>query len=120
MEPETWEWPIEQMRPGHDDRVPILRTVPYEMIDLAEGKPAEKKPGRWRTGKALSLNVSIGGMLLLMEVAPLIAQRLRLTDPIPRRPDCAVTVAEVRWTRPLPFAPQGQVHFVGVKFHTEP
>lgn len=121
MGPEIWKWPIKQSRPAHhDDRIAILRTVPYKMLDLGEVKSAEKKPTPWRTGKALSLNISSSGMLLLMKAAPLTSQRLSLEAPIPRRPDRVAMLAEVRWTRPLPMAPRGQFHLVGVKFLLKP
>jgi hypothetical protein len=97
----------------HSERAALLRPIPYEMTapieDLAESPS---------TGKALSLNISSGGMLILMDQAPQVEQVLKVYVPTPVTIAETPTLAEVRWTRKLPF---GRVngdgaYFVGLKF----
>jgi len=72
-------------------------------------------PGHW--GKALSVNISSGGMLILMEQAPAIEQVMKVYVPTPITVAETPTLAEVRWTRRLPFGKaNGGAYFVGLKF----
>jgi hypothetical protein len=70
------------------------------------------------SGKALSLNISSGGMLLLMDHAPEVEQVLKVLVPTPTSSAGTPTLAEVRWTRKLPFGSQRNdgAYFVGLKF----
>lgn len=97
---------------NHNERVALLRPIPYEMTPLREHG---SEGGR---GKALSLNISSGGMLLLMEHAPKVEQVLKVYVPTPITLAGTPTLAEVRWTRKVPFskANSGGAYFVGVKF----
>jgi len=109
-----WDWPVLESHENHGERVALLRPIPYEMT-AAEAGPAVSVRG----GKALSLNISSGGMLVLMDHAPEIEQVLRVSVPTPTSKADTPTLAEVRWTRRLPF---GRVingngtYFVGLKF----
>ncbi|MFN3682031.1 MAG: PilZ domain-containing protein [Nitrospira sp.] len=97
---------------NHNERVALLRPIPYEMTPL---KSDDSERGR---GKALSLNISNGGMLLLMGRAPKIEQVLKVYVPTPITRAGTPTLAEVRWTRKVPFgkANGGGPYLVGVKF----
>ncbi len=97
----------------HSDRVALLRAIPYEMT-----MPIEGQADAIRSGKALSLNISSGGMLVLMDQAPEPEQVLKVLVPTPASVAGTPTLAEVRWTRRLPFGrPNGQkAYFVGLKF----
>jgi hypothetical protein len=70
------------------------------------------------SGKALSLNISNGGMLVLMDHAPEVEQVLKVLVPTPTSLAGTPTLAEVRWTRRVPFGKQNGhgTYFVGLKF----
>jgi hypothetical protein len=68
-----------------------------------------------RAGKALTLNIASGGMLVLMDQLPKVTEVLKVYVPTPISQAQTPTLAEVAWTRPLPFAPD-TLHFVGLKF----
>ena len=79
--------------------------------------PAEATAASAQSGKALSLNISSGGMLVLMDQAPAIEQVLKVYVPTPISIAETPTLAEVRWTRRLPFGKtNGGAYFVGLKF----
>jgi hypothetical protein len=79
--------------------------------------PVEVPSMPTHSGKALSLNISSGGMLVLMEQVPDINQVLKVNVPTPISVAETPTLAEVRWTRKLPFGKtNGEACFVGLKF----
>ena len=96
-----WEWPIATDLQKHHERVALLRPVPFEMTTQVDGPSDSVK-----SGKALSLNISSGGMLVLMDHAPEIEQVLKVLVPTPTSLAGTPTLAEVRWTRRLPFGRQ--------------
>ena len=108
-----WEWPISTDFQKHNERVALLRPIPYEMTT-----PVEHPSASAHHGKALSVNISSGGMLILMEQAPAIEQVMKVYVPTPISVAETPTLAEVRWTRRLPFGkPNGTgAYFVGLKF----
>jgi len=113
MEQSEWEWHMTDSQNGHSERAALMRPIPYEMTP-SDGAPALAA----RCGKVLSLNISSGGMLVLMEQSPEIGQVLRILVPTPILQTETPTLAEVRWTRKLPFEqPNGnEAYFVGLKF----
>jgi hypothetical protein len=93
------------------DRVPVVRPVSYEILTRLE---TEESDGEVMRGNAVLLNISQGGMLLLMSGAvsvqvPLLVDHTAYHDVGP-----AHGLGEVVWTCPVFFAPQ--LHFVGVRF----
>lgn len=108
-----WEWPMTDCQENHRERAALLRPIPYEMTTPMDGVGATAS-----AGKALSLNISNGGMLLLMDQAPDIEQVLKIYVPTPITVADTPTLAEVRWTRKVPFGkPNGNAaYFVGLKF----
>ena len=107
-----WDWPISADFQKHNERVALLRPIPYEMTNPIEDVSV---PGHWR--KALSVNISSVGMLILMEQAPAIEQVMKVYVPTPITVAETPTLAEVRWTRKLPFGKaNGGAYFVGLKF----
>jgi len=108
-----WEWPIMTNFQKHSERVALLRPIPYEMT-----VPADDPVATTRQGRALSVNISNGGMLLLMDQAPAIEQVLKVFVPTPITMADTPTLAEVRWTRKLPFGRSNGsgTYFVGLKF----
>ena len=108
-----WEWPILSNHQKHSERVALLRPILYEMT-----VPVGNQPAQSSQGKALSVNISSGGMLLLMDQAPSIEQVLKVYVPTPITLTDTPTLAEVRWTRRMPFSrtKENDSYFVGVKF----
>jgi hypothetical protein len=108
-----WEWPMTDSQKSHSERAALLRPIPYEMTAPLEGPVASIQ-----SGKALSLNISSGGMLVLMEQAPDVNQVLKVYVPTPVTVAETPTLAEVRWARRIPFG-QGTgagPYLVGLKF----
>lgn len=113
MTPMEWEWPIQDNHESHRERAALLRPILYEiMVQEGGGGSLAKK------GKALSLNISSGGMLILMEQAPKVEQVLKIYVPTPVTIAETPTLAEVRWSRMLPFEGSNSptAHLVGVRF----
>ncbi len=108
-----WDWPMADCQESHSERIALLRPIPYEMTSPVDGPTILA-----RGGKALSLNISSGGMLVLMDQAPNVEQVLKVYVPTPITLAETPTLAEVRWTRRVPFGKaNGQgPYFVGLKF----
>ena len=108
-----WEWPMTDSQKSHSERAALLRPILYEMTT-----PVEAPAASIHSGKALSLNISSGGMLVLMDQVPDVEQVLKVYVPTPISVAETPTLAEVRWTRKLPFGkPNGNgAYFVGLKF----
>ena len=108
-----WEWPMSTNSQKHNERAALLRPIPYEM-NVPIGNVSEPA----HQGKALSVNISSGGMLLLMDKAPAIEQVMKVYVPTPITAAETPTLAEVRWTRKLPFGSNSEAssYFVGLKF----
>jgi len=97
--------------PLRRNRFPLMRPVSYELSAAL----SEAETGRSLTGTGLSLNVSSGGMCLLMDREPDIQDVLRVYVPMPATLAKTPTLAEVCWKRPLPLSSNG-LHFVGLRF----
>ena len=108
-----WEWPMTDSQKSHSERAALLRPILYEMTT-----PVEVLAATTHCGKALSLNISSGGMLVLMDQVPAIEQVMKVYVPTPISMAETPTLAEVRWIRKLPFGkPNGNgAYFVGLKF----
>src|SRR5438445_13617302 len=88
-----WEWPMTDSQKSHNERAALLRPILYEMTT-----PVEDLSASAHSGKALSLNISSGGMLVLMDQAPDVEQVLKVYVPTPISMAETPTLAEVRWT----------------------
>jgi hypothetical protein len=108
-----WDWPIHPNHQKHSERVALLRPISYEIT-----APILETPGQALQGKALSINISTGGMLLIMDSCPGIERVLKVYVPTPTTLAETPTLAEVRWTRRLPFnrPKESESYFVGLKF----
>ena len=94
-------------------RIPLIRALYYEVLKRLDKTEERGKADVER--KALTLNVSEGGMLLLVEGgvevgSPVMLDTQAFEDIIPE----AGSLAEVAWTCPLFLAPQ--LHLVGLTF----
>ncbi len=112
-----WEWAITPNEHQHSKRIALMREISYEMTGLiGEEALVNQERGIGKQGKALSLNISSGGMLLLMESAPEVDRVFRVHVPTPVTKAKTPTLAEVRWVRKIPFLDQNGLYFVGLKF----
>jgi hypothetical protein len=109
-----WEWPLAPSSQQHPERVALLRQIPYEISpSLYEELP---EMGLGHRGKALSLNICSGGILLLMNHEPEVHQVMKVQVPTPVNLARTPTLAEVRWVRKVPYEIHDGLYFVGVKF----
>jgi len=117
MMPDLWVWSVTPSAQQHQERVALIREISYETTNLIGEEDFVNREDRvGQQGKALSLNVSSGGMLLLMERAPELERVLRVHVPTPLNQARTPTLAEVRWVRKVPFAEYQHLRFVGLKF----
>jgi len=114
----SWEWPVAASRQQHAERVALLRPILYDELYDMDTSLEQESPERRvaRHGKGLSLNVSSGGMLLIMDHPPKVNQAMRIHVPTPVTQAKTPTLAEVRWTRKLPFQTFEAIYLVGLKF----
>ena len=115
---DSWDWPVAESFQQHAERVALLRPIPYELLydldmSLEPQSPELRIASR---GKGLSLNVSSGGMLMVMDHPPKVNQAIKVHVPTPVTAARTPTLAEVRWTRKLPFQMFDSIYFVGLKF----
>jgi hypothetical protein len=98
---------------SHSERAALLRPILYEI-----STPVEDSAASTHNGKALSLNISTGGMLVLMDHPPAIEQVMKVYVPTPITAAETPTLAEVRWMRKSPFGKTNShaAYFVGLKF----
>jgi len=112
-----WEWVIGPNQHQHRERIALMREISYEMTSLPGEEDIVSQEQRvGEQGKALSLNISSGGMLLLMESAPEMDRVFRVHVPTPVTKAKTPTLAEVRWVRKIPFPVHNDLYFVGLKF----
>ena len=111
MTTQEWTWPIVPSDQQHNERVALMRPIPYEMTVSMVQDPIVP-----RTGYALSINLSSGGMLVLMDQVPGIEQVLKVNVPTPLPHAEIPTLAEVRWARKVPLGESENLCFVGLKF----
>ena len=106
-----FDWAITSNNQQHGDRVIFMRSISYEI-------PAWPENERYASqrGQALSLNVSSGGILLLIDIALDVQQVLKIFVPSVLDIAQTPTLGEVRWTRPVPFDMRDRLFFVGLKF----
>ncbi len=118
MTSNSWDWSVKPSERQHKNRLALLREISYEETSLIgeEEEGANQDASTAQIGKALSLNISSGGMLLLMERAPELDRVFRIHVPTPVVQAKTPTLAEVRWVRQIPFPVRSSLHLVGLKF----
>jgi hypothetical protein len=109
-----WHWALTPGEQPRTERSPLIRAIDYEKIARVETALFHDELVS-RMGKALTINISSGGMLVLMEDEPGVREVFKIYVPTPINQAKTPTLAEVVWTRPVPFAPE-ELHFVGVRF----
>lgn len=94
------------------ERIPLIQPCPYELSRVPGGGGVELSHGY-----ALTVNISSGGMLLLMPQAPDERQIFEVQAPSLRtQAKSSTKLVEVCWTRQLPMGAEGSMHSVGVRF----
>src|SRR2546425_8363378 len=104
-----------RVMPVHQDcrraeRAAFMEYCPYEISESLGGDAIAI-----HQGEALSVNVSKGGMLLLMDQDPPVQQVFEVQVPASTRGKTARLV-EVCWTRQIPIEDSESRYLVGVKF----
>ncbi len=104
-----------RVTPVHQDcrraeRAAFMEYCPYEISESLGGDAIAI-----HQGEALSVNVSKGGMLLLMDQHPPVQQVFEIQLPASTRGKTPGLV-EVCWTRQIPIEDSESRYFVGVKF----
>lgn len=105
---ETWEV---SRQPGIDrHRSPALRPVQYSFNGLRpDGEVVDVH------GRGLTLNISEGGLCLLVDQAPLVHDVIRVQVSFPDLMTQVPTLGEVRWVRRVPLGSQ-DLCAVGLQF----
>lgn len=93
-----------------------MRVIPFEALDDTHDEAAGAPAFSAKQGRALTVNLSQGGLLLMMEGQLALYQRLRIGLRRNATNEVASELVEVCWTRSVPALHQGDVFFVGVKF----
>ena len=93
------------------ERLPFICSCPYELHGLAGGGGGREL----FHGHAFSIDVSSGGMLLLLPHAPPEKQVFEVRVPSVDWAEGATKVVEVCWTRQVCLCERVRVHLVGVK-----
>jgi len=105
--------PIQQER-RDNERVSRIRMHPYALSKLSGSDRVDLSEGR-----AITLNVSLGGMMLLLPQAVGERDVFEITAPSVADEKPTTKLVEVRWIRPLPVTGYS-LHLVGVRFLFEP
>lgn len=116
MSSHEWVWPTNQHCEQHSDRLSFMRPIAYEMISADLWRMDRNRIGT--AGYALSLNMSPGGLLVLMDREPSIDQVMKISVPTPVQGVSTPTLADVRWTRKVSLirVEAHAVFFVGLRF----
>lgn len=96
-------------------RVLNIQSCEYELARVADRETIE-----FCDGKALALNTSPGGLLLLMPQSLEGKQVFEVHTPVQSEDERSVKVVEACWTRELTFGSIGRVYLVGVRSLFEP
>jgi hypothetical protein len=97
------------------ERLPTILSCPYELTRVSGSDTVELSEG-----VTLALNISAGGMLLLMPQSPGERNVFEVHVPSPAKPEKTTKLVEVCWTRKFSFGVGTKVHLVGVKSLFEP
>jgi len=96
-------------------RVPSMRACPYELTKL-EGSNAVKSS----KGYGYSINMSPGGMLLLLPQKVGKRQVFEVQLPSELEKQERTKLVEVRWTQSISVSPRVNMYLVGARFLFEP
>jgi c-di-GMP-binding flagellar brake protein YcgR len=97
------------------ERVSCIRACPYELTKFSGSDQVEFSEGR-----AFTINMSFGGLLLLLPQTVDERQVFEITLPPVADKKRATKLVEVCWTRPIPVNNRTTMHLAGVRFLFEP
>jgi len=100
---------LEERRDG--DRVHCIRVCPYELTAVSKTDVMELSEGH-----AFTINVSVGGVLLLLPQSVGERQVFEIKAPSIAAEQETTMLVEGRWTRPLPVRGHTTMYLAGVKF----
>jgi hypothetical protein len=100
----------------HPERATLMRPILYGMTRKVDPEAVHQETDVAKTGEALSMNISSGGMLLLMDWDPEVGQVLKVHVPTPVGGVRTPTLAEVCWKCPVPMMRSNGTYFVGLKY----
>jgi hypothetical protein len=106
--------PTQQER-RDSERVPCMRACPYELT-----KPAGRDAVKLSEGYGYSINMSVGGMLLLLPEEVGTRQVLEIITPSEARKEKITKLGEVCWAHPIPVSARVNMYLVGIRFLFEP
>src|SRR5262245_35157062 len=110
-EDKSGELEMSQQQERRDsDRVSPIRVCLFELANLLSNDTVEASEGR-----ALTLNMSSGGLLLMLPRSVGERQVFEIKAPSLTDETRSTKLVEVRWTRPLPVNVHTTMHLVGVK-----
>ncbi len=117
---EGWEGALVEVQRRQSRRVPLMCIIQYDTSDAYETDDGEEwtEPAviQRREGEALSINISSGGILLMMDWDPHPNGVLKVSVPTPVTFARTPTLARVRWKRQTPYKAQDPLYFVGLQF----
>jgi hypothetical protein len=88
-----------------------MRACPYELT-----KPAGSDAVKLSEGYGYSINMSVGGMLLLLPEEVGKRQVLQVQTPSEAKKEQITKLVEVCWTHPIPVSPRVNMYLVGTRF----
>lgn len=113
---EEWKHSLAE-RQRQSARVPFMRAIRYEASEALPTDEYQHEPYTpARQGEALCINISSGGVLLMMDWDPQLERIIRLDVPTPVSPVRTPTLTQVRWKRKAPSGEKNGRYFVGLKF----
>lgn len=104
-----------QQERRESERASRIRSCTYELSKVSGSDTVELSEGR-----ACTINMSSGGMLLLLPQAVGERQVFEINAPSVADEEHTTKVVEVCWTRPLPVSAHITMHLAGVRFLFEP
>lgn len=108
--PRKIDMPTQQER-RDSDRVPCMRACPYELT-----KPVGGDAVKLSKGYGYSINMSVGGMLLLLPEEVGKRQVLEIQTPSEARKEQTTKLVEVCWTHSIPVSTRVNMYLVGTRF----
>lgn len=107
--------PIQQERRVSERVSFSMRPCPYQLSKFSDNDTVELSEGY-----AFSINMSVGGMLLLLPQALGERQVFEIQAPSVSTQEYTTKLVEVCWTRPISVHAHVSLHLAGVRFLFEP
>jgi PilZ domain len=102
---------VTQQKRRDSERLSCMQVSPYELTRFVDGSTVQL-----REGAGYSINLSIGGMLLLLPEKVDKQQVFEIQVPPEMKREEFTKLGEVRWIRPIPVDSCGNMYLVGIRF----